>query len=129
MAARANRPPPPLMNREFLSNLAPHLARRLAALCSLAGATGAIEAFILIAVVGATVSITSDEADRAVTLPALNSEISVPTVLLIAGVSALLLIMLHILMARLSASIAADVLATVREETLQTYASADWASQ
>lgn len=99
-------------------------------LAGLSLVAGALEAVLLVLVVGAALSVTSEGQGDSVSLALGGGASFSPGVALsISACLGLVVLVVHIVVARLTAELAAEVLRTARERVIDAFSNASWARQ
>lgn len=99
-------------------------------LAGLSLVAGALEAVLLVLVVGAALSVTNDRQGDSVSLALGGGASFSPGVALsISACLGLVVLLVHMVVARLTAELAAEVLGTARERVIDAFSNASWAHQ
>jgi ABC-type multidrug transport system fused ATPase/permease subunit len=118
------------MNRavwNLLGSYLPHSKRRLVGLAALSAVNGALEAVALVLTVRAAVAIADGTHDVTFSIPVVGARtFDIPTLLWTAAIVGLITAGAALVLAAMTARVAADVLVTSRAEILRSFSRATW---
>lgn len=106
-----------------------HPVRRALALSATSAVAGFLEASVLVIVVNVASAVSKGTSETAVNMPIVGISFGTGALLWIAGGAAVGLFALHMLVARLQASLSANVLASVRRRVVTAFLQASWPVQ